>query len=167
MKDKIEIKTIGGSVLFSFEKENNTIKDTVQKAVSEGADLRGANLEGAYLRGSQKEQIPKVWMNACSRDMLFVFEHLKNELPYLREKLIKGQVDGTQYEGECACLIGSLGRGQMDCINKVASAIPYYEIGLHNPGEQWFWNIHKGDTPENSFFAKHVLKLIDSIMDVK
>ena len=67
MKTKIEIKSVFGSVLFSFEKENNTIKDTLQEAVRQdadlvdaylvgadlrGADLGGADLVGAYLRGA-------------------------------------------------------------------------------------------------------------------
>ena len=52
MKTKIEIKTVYGSLLFKFEKENNTVKDTVIEAVKTGADLRGADLAGAYLRGA-------------------------------------------------------------------------------------------------------------------
>ena len=52
MKTKIEIKSIYGSLLFEFEKENNTIKDTVREAVRTGADLRGADLTGAYLTGA-------------------------------------------------------------------------------------------------------------------
>ena len=52
-KVKFEIKNRWtGSVLFEYEKENNTLKDTVEKAIEEGADLRGAYLEGAYLRGA-------------------------------------------------------------------------------------------------------------------
>ena len=49
MKIKIDIKSIFGNVLFSFEKENNTIKDTLEEAYLEGADLGYANLEGADL----------------------------------------------------------------------------------------------------------------------
>ena len=52
MKTKIEIKSIWGEVLFSFEKENNTIKDTVEEAVMQGANLDGANLYGANLYGA-------------------------------------------------------------------------------------------------------------------
>ena len=62
MKTKIEIKTIYGSLLFEFEKEKNTVKDTVIKAVKNktyltgayltGADLTGADLTGAYLTGA-------------------------------------------------------------------------------------------------------------------
>ena len=62
MKTRIEIKSVGRSVLFEFEKENNTIKDTIIEAVKSGvylsgaylsgADLRCADLRGAYLRGA-------------------------------------------------------------------------------------------------------------------
>ena len=47
MKIKIDIKSIFGEVLFPFEKENNTIKDTLEEANLRGANLEGANLEGA------------------------------------------------------------------------------------------------------------------------
>ena len=47
---KIQLKTIYGSLIFEYEKENNTIKDTLLKALSLGADLRGADLTGANLR---------------------------------------------------------------------------------------------------------------------
>ena len=249
MKIKIEIKHyLTGSILFEFEKEDNTLKDTLQEAIKtgayltgayleganltgayltganlegayligayleganlegayligaylkganlrganltgaylEGANLRGANLEGAYLIGAYLEganltgayltgaylegakNIPQSYINICSRDMLFVFTHLKTELPFLREKLIKGEINGTQYKGDCACLIGTLANADKIDSNKVCTKIPYYEKGLHNPGEQWFWNIHKGDTPENSEFAKHALTLIDSVLN--
>ena len=64
MKLKIEIKNrFTGKVLFEYENENNTIKDTLVKAVEQGAylqdaylqgaDLRGAYLQGAYLQGAE------------------------------------------------------------------------------------------------------------------
>ena len=52
MKIRIDIKSIFGNVLFSFEKENNTIKDTLVEANLSGANLEDANLEGANLRGA-------------------------------------------------------------------------------------------------------------------
>ena len=52
MKTKIEIKSVFGNVLFEFEKENNTVKDTLVEAVNRGADLCGADLGGAYLCGA-------------------------------------------------------------------------------------------------------------------
>ena len=49
---KIEIKTIWGDIIFTHEKENNTVKDTLQEAVNSGAYLGGADLRGADLRGA-------------------------------------------------------------------------------------------------------------------
>ena len=48
--NKIEIKNRwNGNTIFEYEKENNTIKETLKKAVEEGADLSDADLRGAYL----------------------------------------------------------------------------------------------------------------------
>ena len=49
MKTTIQIKSIFGKLLFEFEKENNTIKDTVEEAVKNGANLYRASLDGANL----------------------------------------------------------------------------------------------------------------------
>ena len=51
-KIKIQIKSVLGDVLFEYEKENNTIKDTVEEAVRQDAYLGGAYLGGANLRGA-------------------------------------------------------------------------------------------------------------------
>lgn len=53
MKKKIKIKSrLTGKVLFEYEKNNNTIKDTVEEAVRQGVSLYGANLSGADLSGA-------------------------------------------------------------------------------------------------------------------
>lgn len=53
MKVKIEIKHwISRKVLFEFEKENNTLVDTIREANLYGANLYEANLYGADLRGA-------------------------------------------------------------------------------------------------------------------
>ena len=52
MKTKIEIKSIFGDLIFEYEKENNTIKDTLLEAFKNDADLRGADLRGADLYGA-------------------------------------------------------------------------------------------------------------------
>jgi hypothetical protein len=131
-----------------------------------GTDLRGANLYGADLRGTDLAMLPTEYINSCSRDMLFIFQCLKSELPGLRKALIEGRVDGSQYEGDCACLIGTLGKldGGVD---KVCETIPYYVKDARNPGESWFLAIHEGDTPKNNEFAKHAVKLIDMVLKPK
>ena len=160
MKTKIQIQSIFGDVLFELEKENNTVRDTLEEAIRNSANLDSADLRSA-------KNVSESYINQCSRDMLFIFERLKSELLYLREKLIKGEVDGTQYEGDCSCLIVSLGKGDKKEIEKACKTILFYDKGLHNFGEQWFWQIKKGDTPENSRWAEHVLMLIDYILENK
>ena len=49
MSNKIQIKSIFGSVLFEHECENNTVKKTVEEAVKVNASLRGASLDNASL----------------------------------------------------------------------------------------------------------------------
>ena len=62
---KIEIKHRWlGTVLFSYEKENNTIKDTLVEAVKQKAYLRGA-----YLRGAK--EVPFV-PSFCPSDGAFI-----------------------------------------------------------------------------------------------
>jgi hypothetical protein len=52
-KIKIEIKNRWtGSILFEYEKEDNTIRDTMVEAVKNGADLGCADLGGADLGGA-------------------------------------------------------------------------------------------------------------------
>jgi hypothetical protein len=52
MKIKLQIKSIYGIVLFEFEKEDNSIKETVIEAIKFGANLSRANLYGANLSGA-------------------------------------------------------------------------------------------------------------------
>ena len=133
------------------------------------ADLRGANLIGADLRGANLRciafgNLPQSWIDACSKDILYIFHTLKNELPEFKKKLLAGEIDGTQYKGYCACLVGTFSNIEKKNVNVLCDSIPFYHKGTDNPGEQWFLNIHEGDTPENNGFSKHVLKLINMVL---
>ena len=46
---KIQIKSIYGNVLFEYEKENNTIKNTLIEAINKDAYLSNADLSNADL----------------------------------------------------------------------------------------------------------------------
>ena len=52
MKTKIKITSVFGKLLFEYEKENNTVKDTLLEAIERDVDLRDANLSGANLCGA-------------------------------------------------------------------------------------------------------------------
>ena len=49
---KIQIRSIFGKVLFELEKENNTIRETLEEAVKNNTDLYNANLINANLEGA-------------------------------------------------------------------------------------------------------------------
>ena len=69
-KVKIQIKNRWtGSILFEYEKEDNTIKDTLIEALKNDAYLSDADLRGAYLRGAK--QIPYIPL-ACPSDGAFI-----------------------------------------------------------------------------------------------
>ena len=55
MKIKIEINSVFGKVLFALEKENNTIKDTLEQAIKEDANLEDTNLRNANLGNANLE----------------------------------------------------------------------------------------------------------------
>ena len=74
--ETIQIKSLSGSVIFEHTAENNSIKLTVEAAVScgvslakanlagadlAGADLAGADLEGADLEGADLDEANLVW----------------------------------------------------------------------------------------------------------
>ena len=65
MEIKIQIKSIFGSVLFEYSKENNTIKDTLCEANLRGANLRGANLCEANLRGADHNEGTAFLLSQC------------------------------------------------------------------------------------------------------
>jgi uncharacterized protein YjbI with pentapeptide repeats len=122
------------------------------------ANLSGANLIGADLRGAKNIENLE-WTNFAKRDILFILSYsAKVEVVGLKSKIVEGKINGSQYEGECCCLIGSLGN------DKAVSLIPFYTKGLHNIGEQLFYQIKEGDTPENNIFSKIALEMCDLIL---
>ena len=73
-KIKIQIKSVFGNVLFEYEKENNTIKDTVEEAVRRKVSLNRASLDGASLDGASlngAKNIPYIPFN-CPSDGSFI-----------------------------------------------------------------------------------------------
>ena len=97
-----------------------------------GADLRDANLRDANLRGAN--------LRSFKADMWMTLMQSRAEVPALIAALKEGRVNGSQYGGECACLVGTLAN---------AKAVDYHtmEHDHDNPAERWFMMINKGDKP--------------------
>ena len=136
----------------------------LQRANLQNANLWGADLQYANLWGANN--IPAHYTEQCSQNILWVLSHQgQSEIADLANKLKKGKVDGTEYmnDNSCGCLIGTLSGG--GDTKSVESSIPFYAKGLHNLGEQWFYQIHEGDTPQTSYFSRQALELCNSVLE--
>jgi hypothetical protein len=111
------------------------------------ADLGGANLGGANLRGA----------NLCGADLAPIRDDLwavlsasPAEVPGLLTAIREGRIDGSTYEGDCACLVGTL--------EHVAGAphntLPLLKANSSRPAEMFFLSINRGDTPATNQFAQ-------------
>jgi hypothetical protein len=159
----LQDSNLQGANLQDSNLQDSDLQDSdLQWADLQGANLQRANLQGANLQGANNWQNTE-WANQCKRDILFILQNLKSEVPALRFALIEWKVDWSQYEWECACLVGTLGKSKG--LDKTCEMIPFYTKGLHNFGEQFFWQIRKWDTPENSEFSKVAVELCDIILN--
>ena len=192
-KIKIEIKNrFTGKILFEYEKENNTIRDTVLEAIKSWADLSEADLSWADLSEADLSWANLSWANLSKANLseanlswadlseanlswadlswanLSVIKHdfwaillpSQKEIPGLRLALIEGKIDGSTYEGECCCLVGTIA----NVAHCRYDALPVVKPNSSRPAERFFLGIRKGDTPENNACAKAVLEWIDEFL---
>jgi Pentapeptide repeats (8 copies) len=133
-----------------FECEADTMKLAIDLAITKkidlsGADLYGANLSRANLSGAD---LYGANLSEVKRDFISVIEKMPDEIPFLYKALLDGRIDGSVYEGECACLKGTLANAKKCSVNDLS------EFGIEkassSPSERWFMAINKGDIPENN-----------------
>ena len=107
-----------------------------------GADLRDANLRGADLRSFRA-------------DLWFILSMARAEVPAMADALRNGRVDGSTYDGECSCLVGTLEHAGATRLPRASSS----------PAEQWFSMICEGDKPGDDsvggFAAKQALEWVE------
>jgi hypothetical protein len=117
-----------------------------------GADLRGANLGGANLRGANLRgaDLRDADLAPIRDDLWAVLSASPAEAPGLLTAIREGRIDGSTYEGECACLVGT--------IEHVAGAphntLPLLKANSSRPAEMFFLSINRGDTPETNQFSQ-------------
>ena len=108
-----------------------------------GANLDGANLDGANLVGAR---LDRASLDGIRNDMRRVLDRAPAEVSGLLAKLRAGEVDGSCYEGSCACLVGTIANIRGVKFNALDGIVP----DARSPAEKWFTGIGKGSTPENN-----------------
>ena len=117
------------------------------------ADLTRANLTRANLT---RADLTRPNLTLFKNDLWRVLLQNKTEIEGLKLALKEGRVKGTAYEGKCACLKGTIANVK-GCSIKEAGLIE----DVREPSEQWFLQIQKGQTPENSNVVKLTVEWIE------
>jgi hypothetical protein len=141
-----------GTTLCQFEAVD--FRDCLLQAIAgdanlSGADLRDADLSGADLSGAD--------LSAFKNDLFDILLRAPNEIEALKTSVIEGKIDGTVYEGSCACLVGTIANARGADYRSLGNGI---EPNGSRPAELWFWNIKRGDTPETSQIAQITIEWI-------
>ena len=118
-------------------------------AVLTDADLTDAVLTRAVLTGTD--------LTPIRVDLFDVLLRAPHEVSGLIQALRDGKVDGGIYEGDCACLVGTIANLQHCKYNEV----PNLNINSNRPAERWFLGIRRGDTPDNSNLVKITIEWIE------
>ena len=149
--------------LANFSKANlseaNLRGACLRGACLRGAGLRGAGLRGAGLRGADLSRadlrfadlsgadLSRANLSEIKSDYFKVLSVAKNEVPSLYKHLVDGLVDGSTYEGKCACLVGTIANTMEEDHKSLSIDL---RPDSERPAERWFLAIMKGDTPENN-----------------
>ena len=95
-------------------------------------------------------------MAAAAVHLAFGSTEGRPSLGLVRAALVEGRVDGTLYEGECACLIGTIAMAR-GCRSTDLGIAPDNE----RPAERFAISIRPGDTPEDHPTAALIVQWID------
>ena len=132
-----------------FRGQFASFKVCVEAAVATGADLTGADLTGADLAGAN--------LTRAKSDFRSILDLTPNEVPALRAAIVAGNIDGSVYEGPCACLVGTIAKARRCTYNDIPGVVP----ASHRPAERLFSGLAPGHTPERNPIAKLIVEWID------
>jgi hypothetical protein len=170
---KFEIKhRWTGAIL--FEIETSSWRLAVEAAIKANADLTDADLTDADLTRANLTRANLTNANltcanlryadlryadltAIKNDVWRVLLHAIPEVPGLRNALVEGRVNGSAYEGDCACLCGTIANVRGCRYDAIEGVKP----DASSAAERFFMAIKKGDTPERNPASKIAVEWID------
>ena len=140
------------------------VRHALGKATQADANLRGAYLRGAYLRANLVgTNLVGANLSGFKTDFFDVLLRATKEVAGLRAALVAGRVDGSTYEDECACLVGTIAHVRNVEFNALGNGI---KPDSGRPAEQWFISIRKGDTPETNQISAITVEWIDEFVEL-
>jgi uncharacterized protein YjbI with pentapeptide repeats len=132
-----------------------------------GADLRRANLSGADLREAYLSEadlrgadLSEAYLSEAKDDLMKVLAAAPDEVSGLREAMVAGKIDGSQYSGECACLVGTIANLRKCDVDSLAGITR----DSSRPAERWFIMFKPGDTPKNHQLMKMTVGWLDEFL---
>jgi hypothetical protein len=156
---------LGGADLEGADLKGANLKGAyLEYANLKGADLEGADLEGADLGGADLEyaNLRGAKTDTIKEDFFKVLSVAKNEALALYENLCTGKVNGSVYQGECACLVGTIANVRKENYYKLAIDL---KPDSSRPIERWFLAIGTGDTPQSSPVSAITAEWMREFMD--
>jgi uncharacterized protein YjbI with pentapeptide repeats len=117
---KLAYANLAHANLLGMDLMNADLREADLEGVDlEGVDLRGANLSGTQfrgtaLRGANLSGVQLRGANLCHirADFFAILNTATAEIPFFREALLAGRINGITYEGDCACLVGTLAKAR-------------------------------------------------------
>ncbi len=154
------------TVLEAIKNKANLRSADLRSANLSGADLSGADLSGADLRSADLSgaDLSGADLSVFKNDMFIVLLHGIKEISFLKQNIINGKIDGSTYDGDCACLSGTLanaarfnnGKNEDKRIESIMNC-----RDSSRPIEVFFMGIKKGDTPDTNQFSKLALEWVE------
>ncbi len=133
---------------------SSTFSDGLSGTNFEEADVTGMVVVGRDLKSARLsyEQLLTMNWDVVHADVVDILSRAAHEVPGLLAALHAGTVNGTAYEGECACLVGTIAK---------LRGVHYRDlrnVGIKEnssrPAERFFLAVRKGDTPASNVYAR-------------
>jgi hypothetical protein len=90
----------------------------------------------------------------------YFFSHNRKS-PALRKAIVEGRIDGSTYEGDCACLCGTIANERKCDVEDLENIMP----DSSRPAERFFMGIKPGDKPETNPASKIALAWLDEFVE--
>jgi uncharacterized protein YjbI with pentapeptide repeats len=133
-------------------------------AILSNVDLYRTNLSGTNLKGANLVDVDLIGVDLKSAnlsevkaDFFEVLDNAKPEIEGLKQALLEGNVDGRIYEGECACLVGTIANLRGVSFGSMDKIRPNQNRAI----ERWFLCIKEDDTPETNQFSAIAVEWIE------